>query len=105
MLPHYVSTLLSTKPPLYPGVVEQVFLLLGLNRNLLSAASPNKSGVKNMPVDSDGSIRSLMTKLIAEGLKTETDLFPYTSVEFSELLDKCRDLADDDIVGKMVLTG
>jgi hypothetical protein len=58
-----------------------------------------------MPQDRDGRIRAEMTRLMAEGLKTQTEPMPETSTEFAKLLDQCRDLAPDDVVGKMVLTG
>jgi hypothetical protein len=58
-----------------------------------------------MPQDRDGRIRAEMTRLMAEGLKTQTEPMPETSKEFAQLLDQCRDLEADDVVGKMVLTG
>jgi hypothetical protein len=58
-----------------------------------------------MPQDRDGRIRAQMTKLMADGLETQTEPMPQTSTEFAKLLDQCRDLAADDVVGKMVLTG
>ena len=58
-----------------------------------------------MPIDPDGSVRARMAQLMADGLQTQTEPFPYTSTEFAALLDQCRDLDADDVVGKMVLTG
>ncbi len=58
-----------------------------------------------MPIDSDGAIRAKMTQLMAEGLETETEPFPYTSDDFAVLLARCGALPEDDIVGKMKLTG
>ena len=41
-----------------------------------------------MPIDPDGSIRARMAKLMADGLRTQTEPFPYTSTEFAALLDQ-----------------
>jgi len=56
-------------------------------------------------MDPDGSIRTKMTRLMADGLKTQTAPFPYTTEEFTEVVNQCGDLDENDIVGKMVLTG
>lgn len=58
-----------------------------------------------MPMDTDGSLRARMAKLMADGLKTQTEPLPYTTEEFIAIVDQCADLPQDDIVGKMVLTG
>ena len=58
-----------------------------------------------MVVDPDGSLRARMAKLMADGLQTQTEPIPYTSIEFAQLLDACRDIPEGDLVGKMVLTG
>lgn len=58
-----------------------------------------------MPMDPDGSLRAKMTKLMADGLETQTEPVPYTTEDFIALVSRCGDLPEDDIVGKMVLTG
>jgi hypothetical protein len=58
-----------------------------------------------MPTDLDGSLRARMAKLMADGLKTQTEPFPDTTDDFTALVNACGDLDPDDVVGKMVLTG
>jgi hypothetical protein len=58
-----------------------------------------------MPSDLDGTLRARMAKLMADGLKTQTEPFPDTTEAFTALVNACGDLAPDDLVGKMVLTG
>jgi len=43
--------------------------------------------------------------MMAAGLKTQTEPFPETDKEFGQLLAEVRELAPDDLKGKLILTG
>jgi hypothetical protein len=58
-----------------------------------------------MQKDQEDAIRAEMTKLLGDGLKTQTEPFPENDSEFGQLLRELRDLDPDDLVGKLVLSG
>ncbi len=49
--------------------------------------------------------REKIAKLLADGLKTRTEPFPETQTEFAAILAELRDLAPDDLEGKLVVSG
>jgi len=53
----------------------------------------------------DDQMRERIGKLLADGLKTQTEPFPETAREFSRLLDELYRLPPDDLRGKLVLSG
>jgi len=46
-----------------------------------------------------------ITTLLANGLKTQTEPFPETEKEFGKILNELRELAPDDLQGKLVIGG
>ena len=44
-------------------------------------------------------------EMLADGLKTQTEPFPETAVEFAKLLDELRALEPDDLKGRLVIGG
>jgi hypothetical protein len=56
-------------------------------------------------MDPDGRIRKLMTEAMANGLQTQTEPFPDLTEDFTALVAECGALDENDIKGKMVLTG
>ena len=53
----------------------------------------------------DDRLRDRIGAMMAAGLKTQTEPFPETDKEFGALLAEVRELAPDDLKGKLVLTG
>ena len=53
----------------------------------------------------DDTLREQIGAMMAAGLKTQTEPFPETDKEFGKLLAEVRELAPDDLKGKLVLTG
>jgi hypothetical protein len=53
----------------------------------------------------DDRLRREIGALLAGGLKTKTEPFPASDREFGQLLAETRALAEDDLEGKLVLTG
>lgn len=53
----------------------------------------------------DDKLRETIGAMLAAGLKTQTEPFPESDREFGQLLAETRDLAPDDLKGKLVLTG
>jgi hypothetical protein len=58
-----------------------------------------------MSSNDDDRLRDQIGALMAAGLKTQTEPFPETDKEFGQLLAQVRELAPDDLQGKLVLTG
>ena len=58
-----------------------------------------------MSISDDDRLRSQIGAMMAAGLKTQTEPFPATDKEFGQLLAQVRELAPDDLAGKLVLTG
>ena len=58
-----------------------------------------------MSTTDDDRLRDRIGGLMAAGLKTQTEPFPETDKEFGQLLAEVRELEDDDLQGKLVLTG
>ena len=58
-----------------------------------------------MSASDDDRLREQIGGLMANGLKTQTEPFPETDKEFGALLAEVRELAADDLQGKLVLTG
>jgi hypothetical protein len=58
-----------------------------------------------MSTSDDDRLRSQIGAMMAAGLKTQTEPFPETDKEFGLLLAQVRELAGDDLEGKLVLTG
>jgi hypothetical protein len=55
--------------------------------------------------DEESELRRLIARMLAEGLKTETEPFPETEREFAQLLAQLRELPSDDLKAKLVLSG
>jgi hypothetical protein len=53
----------------------------------------------------DDKLRVTIGEMLATGLKTTTEPFPESDREFGQLLAQTRELAPDDLKGKLVLTG
>ena len=58
-----------------------------------------------MSSSDDDRLRDQIGAMMAAGLKTQTEPFPETDKEFGQLLNEVRELAPDDLEGKLVLTG
>ena len=58
-----------------------------------------------MSTSDDDRLREQIGAMMAAGLKTQTEPFPETDKEFGQLLAEVRELAPDDLKGKLVLTG
>lgn len=58
-----------------------------------------------MHKDEEAELRDLIGKVLAGGLKTQTEPFPETHREFGALLADLRDLKQDDLNGKLILSG
>ena len=60
-------------------------------------------------MDSNGEdedrLRDHIGQILAEGLVTETEPFPETEKEFGQLLVQLRELPQDDLVQKLVVSG
>jgi len=55
--------------------------------------------------EEEAALRDYIGKMLADGLKTQTEPFPATHVEFGELLAELRELPPEDLTGKLVLSG
>ena len=53
--------------------------------------------------EEEGKLRQQIGDMLAKGLKTQTEPFPETHVEFAKLLDELRTLDPEDMEGKLVL--
>ena len=58
-----------------------------------------------MSTNDDDRLREQIGAMMAAGLKTQTEPFPETDKEFGQLLAEVRELAPDDLKGKLILTG
>ena len=58
-----------------------------------------------MSSSDDDRLRDQIGAMMAAGLTTQTEPFPETDKEFGQLLAQVRELAPDDLKGKLVLTG
>ena len=58
-----------------------------------------------MPIHDDDALRERIGRMLAAGLQTQTEPFPETDREFSQLLDQLARLDRDDLEGKLVLSG
>ena len=58
-----------------------------------------------MSSSDDDRLRDQIGAMMGTGLKTQTEPFPETDKEFGVLLAQVRELAPDDLEGKLVLTG
>lgn len=58
-----------------------------------------------MSTSDDDRLRDQIGAMMGAGLKTLTEPFPETDKEFGELLADVRELAPEDLQGKLVLTG
>lgn len=46
-----------------------------------------------------------ISRMLEDGLVTQTEPFPETQKEFAAILDELRELAPDDITGRLVISG
>jgi hypothetical protein len=58
-----------------------------------------------MTTDKETALRALIGKMLAGGLKTQTEPFPQTDREFGALLVALRDLPPDNLEAKLVISG
>ncbi len=58
-----------------------------------------------MPGEEQDKLLIEITDLLASGLKTRTEPFPEDARQFAEILDELRQLATDDLEGKLVVGG
>ncbi len=58
-----------------------------------------------MRSEEEDKLRQQIGDMLAKGLKTQTEPFPETHVEFAKLLDELRKLDPDDLTGKLVVSG
>ncbi len=58
-----------------------------------------------MSQSDDDILRKRISDLLAAGLDTQTEPFPETEKEFGKILDQLRDLAPEDLEGKLVIAG
>lgn len=58
-----------------------------------------------MHIDEENALRKKIETMLAAGLRTQTEPFPETDKEFSQLLAELRELPPDDLKGKLVLSG
>lgn len=53
----------------------------------------------------ESELRRCIARILAEGLRTETEPFPETNREFAQLLVRLRELPAGDLKAKLVLAG
>jgi len=53
----------------------------------------------------DNALRAQIDKMLAGGLKTQTEPFPEDNLQFADLLAALRDLDPNDLKAKLVLSG
>lgn len=58
-----------------------------------------------MQNDQENALRHYIAKLMADGLQTQTEPFPETDREFGQLLAELRELPEQDLKAKLVLSG
>jgi hypothetical protein len=58
-----------------------------------------------MRPEEEEKLREKIAQLLASGLRTQTEPFPETHVEFAQILDELRKLPPDDLKGKLVIAG
>jgi hypothetical protein len=58
-----------------------------------------------MTTDKETALRASIGKVLAGGLKTQTDPFPENDREFAAILEGLRDLPAGDLEAKLVLSG
>jgi|SRR5690242_8332884 hypothetical protein len=58
-----------------------------------------------MAQDSESAVRQRIAQMLARGLKTQTEPFPETDREFSQILVQLKDLPPNDLEGKLVVSG
>jgi hypothetical protein len=58
-----------------------------------------------MTTEKESALRAFIGKLLADGLKTQTEPFPETDREFGALLVALRELPPGDLEAKLVLSG
>lgn len=55
--------------------------------------------------DEENELRRKIGRMLADGLRTQTEPFPETEKEFAQLLTELRGLPGDDLRGKLVKSG
>ena len=58
-----------------------------------------------MSEENDDKLRDEIGQLMADGLETQTEPYPEDNNQFEEILDELRKLGDDDLVGKLKVSG
>jgi hypothetical protein len=58
-----------------------------------------------MQNDQENTLRNYIAKMMADGLQTQTEPFPETDREFGQLLAELRELPEQDLQAKLVLSG
>ena len=58
-----------------------------------------------MTAEKESALRARIGKMLADGLKTQTEPFPETDREFGNLLVSLRELPPGDLAAKLVLSG
>lgn len=58
-----------------------------------------------MHSDEENELRKKIGQMLAAGLRTQTEPFPETDKEFSQLLVELRNLPADDLQAKLVVSG
>jgi len=58
-----------------------------------------------MSISETDDVLDKINKLLADGLKTQTEPFPETEKEFGGILKELKELQPDDLVGKLTIAG
>lgn len=58
-----------------------------------------------MSKNDDDKLRDQIGEILAQGLVTETEPFPENDAAFAAILDQLRELAPDDLNGRLVIGG
>jgi hypothetical protein len=58
-----------------------------------------------MQAGEESALRSRIADMLGAGLKTRTDPFPESQLEFGQVLDELRQLERNDVRGKLVVAG
>lgn len=67
-----------------------------------------EEGIQRLEVmseENDDKLRDQIAQLMADGLETQTEPYPEDNNQFEEILDELRKLGDDDLVGKLKVSG
>lgn len=59
----------------------------------------------DIPGKDTGALLAEISKMLEDGLVTQTEPFPETQKEFAAVLDELRQLAPDDVKGRLVISG